>query len=439
METQKLNKRKIKDLANESLNNIIHFKKKKDGQRYYYYNDNEKQKIFITKEDRKRISQEKKKIRSENLTKREEKLPEDYINKKVIIARDGNRYFYWYPGPVFNRTYITKEKVDEIKRKAKELKQENKEQSEQKYTVHYTIWKEFIVMGDDFGKEIKVKTQFTKKDNPTKIYPSRSGTLVVQTNADYIKFLENYPNYYEHNYGHKNNKLIQYDELFNDHLYIPIIADEQDRDQIDKNKGDVIESIIQLLNNEIVVSNWGKNANNDNDNALATQFKLHLYYGKFISFDDIRRGTHKKMNIMKTKLHAETCNTINNKAINYKGKTLKKIIDTNQLNDEHKQNACVYTSLIKIYGSTIKINQKRMSYNNLYQFFHGKKYIENADLGLSIEQLKKFFETFNLHCTLLDGQNKIFYNMLLKMLNTLKISILKQSLQIIIFIHLQID
>eukprot|EP01080_Neovahlkampfia_damariscottae_P009217 gene9217-1304_t len=76
----------------------------------------------------------------------------------------------------------------------------------------------------------------------------------------------------------------------------------------------------------------------DDDKA---QFALHLYYGEFISFDDIRRGTHKKMNIMKTKLHAETCNTINNKAINYKGKTLKKIIDTNQLNDEHKQNAIV--------------------------------------------------------------------------------------------------
>ena len=121
METQKLNKRKIKDLANESLNNIIHFKKKKDGQRYYYYNDNKKQKVFITKEDRKKIKQEKKKIRSENSAKEDEKLPEDYLNKKVIIARDGNQYFYWYPSPVFNRTIITKEKVDEIKRKAKEL------------------------------------------------------------------------------------------------------------------------------------------------------------------------------------------------------------------------------------------------------------------------------------------------------------------------------
>ena len=28
---------------------------------------------------------------------------------------------------------------------------------------------------------------------------------------------------------------------------------------------------------------------------------------------------------------------------------------------------------------------------------------------MSIEQLKKFFETFNLHCTLLDGQNKLFF------------------------------
>ena len=152
METQKLNKRKIKDLANESLNNIIHFKKKKDGQRYSYYNDNEKQKIFITKEDRKRISQEKKKIRYENQVKEEEKLPKDYINKKVVIARKGNQYFYWYIGPVFNRTYITKEKRDEIMRRVKELKQENKEQSKQKYTIHYSIWKEKIIRDEEGNK-----------------------------------------------------------------------------------------------------------------------------------------------------------------------------------------------------------------------------------------------------------------------------------------------
>ena len=70
---------------------------------------------------------------------------------------------------------------------------------------------------------------------------------------------------------------------------------------------------------------------------------------------------------MKTKLRAENCNTLYNKAIEYKAVNLNKIIKSNQLNEKHKTNACVYTSLIKLYGETIKINKKKMTYNSLYQ------------------------------------------------------------------------
>jgi hypothetical protein len=112
---------------------------------------------------------------------------------------------------------------------------------------------------------------------------------------------------------------------------------------------------------------------------------------------------------MKAKLRAENCNTLYYKAIEYKATNLNKIIKSNQLDEKHKFNACVYTTLIKMYSEIIKINKKNMTYNNLFKYFNNEKYSEDSDLSLSIEQLKKFFEDFKLSCTLLNGQNQIFY------------------------------
>ena len=59
--------------------------------------------------------------------------------------------------------------------------------------------------------------------------------------------------------------------------------------------------------------------------------------------------------------------------------------------------------------SKIKIRCEKLTYETLFKFFHQREYKEGESLGLSINELKKFFEHFKLSCTLLNGENKIIH------------------------------
>jgi len=91
---------------------------------------------------------------------------------------------------------------------------------------------------------------------------------------------------------------------------------------------------------------------------------------------------------------------------------LKEVINSNELSGKFKQDACVYTALIKLYGNQkkMKLNNEPLDYNNLYEFFNKKPYVDNSDLGLSAKQLKTFFKHFQLECTFLNGQNQNIFN-----------------------------
>ena len=76
----------------------------------------------------------------------------------------------------------------------------------------------------------------------------------------------------------------------------------------------------------------------------------------YLSFDSFKVGVPAKMNLSKTKLRAEICDTLYNKATDYKGKTLTKLIKNNEFKDDHRTNACVYT-LLKMYKEMLKLKE----------------------------------------------------------------------------------
>eukprot|EP01080_Neovahlkampfia_damariscottae_P008456 gene8456-281_t len=70
---------------------------------------------------------------------------------------------------------------------------------------------------------------------------------------------------------------------------------------------------------------------------------------EYISLDEFVHVKVKKYNLLKNNLKSELSETINNKAIDYKGKTLQELIKSNQLPRKFKNDACVYNTLIQMY------------------------------------------------------------------------------------------
>ena len=212
------------------------------------------------------------------------------------------------------------------------------------------------------------------------IIPVKQATFTFITNSNQIQKLKDYKHMIDYKFKTTTDKLIQQQK--ND------ITKEVELDE------DYTDEQIQQLNDNLdfIKKEFKDLLSGDDDLGDQAHLKALMYYGMYLSFDSFKVGVPAKMNLSKTKLRAEICDTLYNKATDYKGKTLTKLIKNNEFKDDHRTNACVYTTLLKMYKETVKIEGNHITYNNLYKFFHGKKFVEGDDLGLSVEQLKTFFE-----------------------------------------------
>eukprot|EP01080_Neovahlkampfia_damariscottae_P012800 gene12800-7071_t len=280
------------------------------------------------------------------------KLAEDYKNKEVVILQEKNdKYYYFYPNKEWNCEYLSDEqfqqfkaiyrkkyyvpkvvdveaeiekdeKVEKVKKqkpKVEEVpKQADEENKGSKYSVHVTFWR-------DTGDENKP------------IVPIREGTYTINAKSEHTEKLKNYKNiknytynfvkfYVGDNHAFKNKpaKLIKYQTGAGPNRDQTVPIEQENYEFIRKNFIDYLPTELE------------KNL-----------FELNMYLSEYISFDKFVKVNSKKKNMKKAKLRSELCETINNKAIDYKGKSLKQIIKNNELNDNLKSGACSYTSLIQ--------------------------------------------------------------------------------------------
>jgi hypothetical protein len=162
----------------------------------------------------------------------------------------------------------------------------------QKYTCHLRFWK--------YIGEVK------------KILSFREATFVVNTTSKQIEKIANYAFIEEYEFKNKLVKLIRYSFENKEEAEEMEIDDKETFDQIIENNKFLIEEFRLLINKE------------EQD-----AFDLLMYIYQYVSFDSFKLGAPQKINLMKAKLRAKNCNTLYNKAIEYKAINLNKIIKSN--------------------------------------------------------------------------------------------------------------
>eukprot|EP01080_Neovahlkampfia_damariscottae_P006310 gene6310-10318_t len=135
---------------------------------------------------------------------------------------------------------------------------------------------------------------------------------------------------------------------------------------------------------------------NDEDKLYFEQLDSLIEY---ISLDEFVHVKVQKHDLFKSKLKAGTCKTINNKAIEYEGKSLKDIMKSSELSGKFKQDACVYTALIKLLT---QVYLKARKYNLKERLSNMKQSMKKIEEQMGMIENYDKFNTYEYTLSIID-------------------------------------
>ena len=124
----------IKKLAEDIINEKAFLRKETNKYSHYYNqylyiyrNQDYSTRLYLTQQERDSVVKQVKKMNMRGELDKKQNLAQDYVNKKVMIARQGDFYYYFYPKErKFNRTYITRQERDEVFKQIKYIQEAEK-------------------------------------------------------------------------------------------------------------------------------------------------------------------------------------------------------------------------------------------------------------------------------------------------------------------------